>query len=211
MNYIFIPAGGLDDVNEPHTFVKKRLDKGIELYKLNPDKTLLIVLGGGTYHKPPPINDNGYVIHESTCSAKYLIKHGIDENKIIREWSSYDTIANGYYAFTNYIIPLGITNFTVITSDFHMERVKTIFNYFNKIIKNNTIPIKYISTPNSGINDEVLSTRIKREKNSNSIFKNIISNTYLNISDFTIWFYTKHNAYKSNINYVCDNKINKTY
>ena len=50
--YIFVLAGGIDNNNEPNIFVKKRLDKAIEMYNLT-SNNIIIVLGGGTYHKPP--------------------------------------------------------------------------------------------------------------------------------------------------------------
>ena len=66
--YIFVLAGGLDSKGEPHPFVKKRLDKAIELFQMEKNredvkKNFIILLGGGTYHKPPYLNNNNYVIH----------------------------------------------------------------------------------------------------------------------------------------------------
>jgi hypothetical protein len=38
----------------------------------------------------------GYVIHEGTSCAAYLVqKYGVPPDHILKEWSSYDTIANG--------------------------------------------------------------------------------------------------------------------
>ena len=108
----------------------------IELYNHYKDfqQCKIIVMGGGTYHKPPILNDSNYVIHESSSCALYLTQQGdVDPKDIYREWSSYDTIANGYYAYLNYIKPLNIKEFVLITSKFHMPRVKVIFDYFNDI------------------------------------------------------------------------------
>jgi uncharacterized SAM-binding protein YcdF (DUF218 family) len=207
--YIFVLAGGIDKNNEPNIFVKKRLDKAIELYNLT-SNNIIIVLGGGTYHKPPGLDLNKYVIHESTSCANYLISKGINPDKIIREWASYDTIANGYFAFINYIIPLKINNCYVITSKFHMNRTKTIFNYFNKLITNSNISLEYIETENN-IENNILKVRSEREMNSNNNFVNNIVKKINNVKDFSLWFYTEHNAYKSNISYYHDYSISKTY
>jgi len=132
--YIFVLAGGLQENGEVHEFVKTRLDKAIELYNeiIEYQPCKIIVMGGGTYHKPPILNESNYVIHESSSCALYLTQHGnIEPKNIYREWSSYDTIANGYYAYLNYIQPLNIKKFTLITSEFHMPRAKVIFDYFN--------------------------------------------------------------------------------
>jgi len=205
--YIIVLAGGMDKNNEPNIFVKKRLDKAIELFNSN---TLIIILGGGTYHKPPGLDANQYVMHESTSCANYLINKGIDPNKIIREWASYDTIANGYFAFLNYIIPFKINECSVITSQFHMKRTKTIFNYFNKLITNNNINLKYIETENV-IDGDILKIRLEREENSNNSFKKNIVSVKDTLEKFSLWFYTEHNAYKSNISYHKDYTISDTY
>uniref|UniRef100_A0A6C0EIA3 DUF218 domain-containing protein n=1 Tax=viral metagenome TaxID=1070528 RepID=A0A6C0EIA3_9ZZZZ len=205
--YIIVLAGGMDKNNEPNIFVKKRLDKTIELFNSN---TLIIILGGGTYHKPPGLDANQYVMHESTSCANYLINKGIDPNKIIREWASYDTIANGYFTFLNYIIPFKINECSVITSQFHMKRTQTIFNYFNNLISNNKVNLKYIETENV-IDGDILKIRLEREENSNNSFKKNIVSVKDTLEKFSLWFYTEHNAYKSNISYYKDYSINNTY
>ena len=47
-----------------------------------------------------------------------IINLGVCPNMIYKEWSSYDTIANGFFAFTNFIIPLKQKNIILITSEF---------------------------------------------------------------------------------------------
>ncbi len=212
-DYIFILAGGLKENGEINDFVKKRLDKGIELYneiKNNSKNCKIIVMGGGTYHKSPFLNEDKFVIHESTSCAIYLNKNGIKAENIFREWSSYDTIANGLFAYMNFIIPLNIKKIYLITSEFHIDRTKTIFNYFNTLY-GNLIKINYITTENYGIDKNILIERIKRENNSNINFKNNIIDNYHTLNDFMNWFYINHNAYKSIINYEINNNINKTY
>ena len=78
IQYIFVLAGGLQDNGEVHEFVKIRLDKAIELYNHYSDfqQCKIIVMGGGTYHKPPILNDSNYVIHESSSCALYLTQPG---------------------------------------------------------------------------------------------------------------------------------------
>lgn len=209
MMYIFVLAGGVDNNNEPNIFVKKRLDKAIELNNLN-SNNMIIILGGGTYHKPPKLDSNNYVIHESTTYANYLINKGIPPDKIIREWASYDTIANGYFAFLNYIIPFKMSECYIITSQFHMNRTQTIFNYFNKLITNNSIQLKYIEVENV-IENDILKIRREREWKSDNNFKENIINNKDTLEKFSLWFYTEHNAYKSNISYCVDYSINDTY
>ena len=100
-------------------------------------------------------------------------------------------------------------NIIVITSKFHMERSKVIFNYFNKILSTN-INIEYIETFDK-LDEEILKHRNNREKNSCLNFKKNIIDKLNNIQEFTGWFYTEHNAYKSIITYKNNKTINKSY
>lgn len=214
IKYIFVLAGGLQENGEPHNFVKTRLDKAIELYNqhivIQPCK--IIVMGGGTYHKPPILNESNYVIHESSSCALYLTQHGnIESTNIYREWSSYDTIANGYYAYLNYIQPLDIKEFTLITSEFHIPRAKVIFDYFNSILFQDQLNIHFIETPNDEMEEGVLKERCEREHKSKLSFQQNIVHEKQNIADFTKWFYEEHGAYKSIIYYQQNDTINKSY
>lgn len=198
--YIFVLAGGLDSKGEPHPFVKKRLDKAIDLFQMEENRdeivnnNFIILLGGGTYHKPPYLNNNNYVIHESSSCAKYLLDKGIPEDNMMREWGSYDTIANGFFAFLNFVQPLNINECFVVTSQFHMDRTKVIFEYFKNIC-NTSISINYIQTENYQMDKKTLDIRKERERQSIIQFK---KNIFIkNKSEFTKWFYTQHNAYKA--------------
>ena len=208
-NIICVLAGGLTENNEPHYFVKKRLDKSIKLYNKNPHNTIILVLGGGTYHKPPNLNDDEYVIHESTSCALYLNDHDIPSSNIFREWSSYDTIANGFFAFTNYINYMDLKTICVITSTFHMPRSKTIFNYFNKLFNKN-LDILYVDV-SSELDSHTLLERCKRERNSKKNFIENVINKIHTPEKFIQWFFTEHKAYSSIVKYVKNNEINKTY
>jgi len=214
IKYIFVLAGGLQEGGKVNIFVKSRLNKAIEMYKSVRKYNgvcKIVVMGGGTYHKPPILNKYNYVIHESSSCADYLYRNDIPEKDIYREWASYDTIANGYYAFLNYIQPLNIKEFTLITSSFHILRAQIIFNYFNDIIFHSQIKIQYIETANTDMDPTVLNERYERESNSRLSFeKNIVEKIH-NIQDFTIWLYEDHLAYKSIIHYEQNDKINRSY
>ena len=145
-NNIFVLAGGQINNGDVNSWVKQRLDIAIKIKKENIN-SIIYCIGGGTYHKPPILNNYNYVIHESKSCSNYLIENDISNSKIKREWSSYDTIGNGFFSFINFIIPLKIEELVLITSEFHMERAKEIFNYFN-ILFNQNIKITYIYSEN---------------------------------------------------------------
>jgi hypothetical protein len=193
IDYIFVLAGGLNDQSENHDWVIRRLDIAVALYQRKPRK--IICLGGGTYHKVPHLNHQGFVIHESTACAQYLILQGIPHQNIMREWGSYDTIANGVFAFFNYIIPLSIKKCAIITSDFHIERTMVIFNWINNLKGiQSPIQMEFISVDSNTLYQAIINARIEREKQS---LKNLLEvvNKITSIEEFHEWFYTQHNAY----------------
>ena len=64
----------------------------------------------------------------------------------------------------NYIIPLKISECYIITSQFHMNRTQTIFNYFNELVLNSSINLKYIETENI-IDSEILKKKSRKRRN----------------------------------------------
>lgn len=192
---IIVLAGGLDDSGYPHPWVKKRLDKSIDIYHRNKRKCKIVCLGGGTYHKPPFCNTHGFVQHESSSCAEYMIDAGVPKDDIYREWGSYDTIGNGAFALVNFILPFEFKNVAVVTSDFHMERTKLIFNTMIGLTSHIHCDITYYSTPNM-MDDNILKLREAREKSSTISFSKT-TKMFKNISDFFKWFYESHSAYNN--------------
>lgn len=208
-DHIMVLAGGLDQMGRNHPWVADRLDLAIQLYKIKPRK--IYILGGGTYHKPPYMNKEKFVIHECTMGAKYLIDHGVDKEDIYREWSSYDTIANAFYGLLHFVVPLGIREFVVITSDFHMPRAKEIFKwifsmwYVGKLANSmgsdagvdGGFEIDFMEVRSDSLDSEIIDSRRNREARSLLQLKGTIErvNTW---SDFHRWFYTDHQAYNCN-------------
>ena len=207
IKHIFILAGGLTDIGNNNPWVIERLNKAIELDICN--NSLFYCIGGGTYHKPHILDINQYTIYESTMCAKYLINNNIAANRIYTEWSSYDTIGNGFFSFLNFIIPLKLKSIYVITSIFHIDRTKLIFDFFNKLFDAKII-IEYIETKNN-MDLELLNIRSQREKNSCINFINTIKSIHT-LEEFYIWFYNDHSAYNAtNFNKELDIKLCNTY
>ena len=99
----------------------------------------------------------------------------------------------------------------LITSKFHIDRCKVIFNFFIKLFKINIL-IDFCHTLNDGITETILNDRKKRETQSICNFQNKIINKIKTLHDFTKWFYTEHNAYKSIIEYIpMTTKSSNTY
>jgi hypothetical protein len=207
--YLIVLAGGLDHLGRNHPWVKDRLDVALRLYEKCERK--IIILGGGTYHKPPHMNRANFVIHESTMGAKYLMDHGVTPGNIYREWASYDTIANAYFGFLNFIKPLELRHVLVITSDFHMERSKLLFDWMLKLFylkkekdpfkeleerESNPIPqLDYLEVSTKYLDSEIMQARFQREQRSALNVKQGLIPRIANLQEFHEWFYQEHQAY----------------
>lgn len=193
MDVIIVMAGGLACNGDIHPWVKKRLDMALDIYTKKPN--YILCTGGGTYHKPPLLNENKFVIHESTACAEYLINNGVNPLHIIKEWGSYDSLASVYFCLLLTIVPRDWTKICVITSSFHMERVKEIFKWIFNLYENGKYKLMFVSTTDKdNVPEDILKSRIEREQNSIKSLKNIIKNIK-SMKDLNKWLYTEHKAY----------------
>lgn len=126
--FIIVLGGGIDLKGNLPSLVYQRLDKAIEIYQSNKknNNIKLVVTGKYSflYHqlkKFPPTT-------EAEKMAQYLLKKQIPKNKILLEKKSKDTIGNAYYLKKDVFIPHQETRAIIITSNFHRERVKYIFD-----------------------------------------------------------------------------------
>lgn len=209
MNYqaIIVLAGGSQKDNNIESlpeYVKIRLDRCAEIYMEN-KKLKIIVSSAGTPHRTPFINKYGYHIYECDSMAKYLVdKWKISEGSIYREYISYDTIGNAFFTKFNFIDPMKIKSFYLITSGFHFKRTKFIFDFiYNQDIKqhinkDNTYNINYIETKNGNVDKTDLLSRLNKEEKSLEMFKENIKRYKLNnFNNLYYWIYNKHNAYST--------------
>ena len=90
----------------------------------------VVCAGGGTPHKPPPLSEAGYARWESTICAEYLLEqHGVSPDRVLKEWSSHDTVGNAYYVAAQHAVPRRWRTITVVTSEFHLPRSKVLHDW----------------------------------------------------------------------------------
>ena len=189
---ILIPGGGLLNDGSLPLWTIARLELAL---KFKDQCRWFILLSGGTVHKPPPINENGFPLFESRELAKRLVSAGINPDRILTEISSYDTIGNAHYARLLFTEQLMLKKLLIVTSEFHMPRTKAIFEWvFNLPPLPFTYQLDFESTPNEGLSSQALAARMLREENSLRNLKNTIPiiNT---VDKFITWLYTEHTAY----------------
>lgn len=122
---VMVLGGGLCSDGGIPEWVTRRLDGALKLYVQSPCPILL--LGAGTPHKPPVLDTNGYLLHESTVYANYLLQRGVPSLDLLKETSSYDTVGNAYFSLTMHVLPAGWHQVAVVTSEFHMPRTMQTF------------------------------------------------------------------------------------
>lgn len=91
---ILVLAGGQLLGGGVPLWVERRLDKALQLQKLNGPNCRIVCLGNGTPYRLPILTPEGFVVHESSSCAEYLINKGAPVCVLLKEWGSYDTIGN---------------------------------------------------------------------------------------------------------------------
>lgn len=207
---ILVLAGGYNNkTGELHEWVKRRLDLA---YKNFQEKNIpIICLGGGTYHKSPFINKEGFVVHESTACVNYLKEKSVPYKYLYKEWSSYDTIGNVYFSLVQHIQLMNVRHILIITSEFHMERTKLLFDWIYGVAYQKYF-LNYLQASDSGLED-ILEERIKRERSSIKHIKNNLIPNIKKMEDLHFWFHTEHKAYSTHDNNIeiIDEECKSTY
>ena len=207
---IIVLAGGLNEKGEVHEWVRRRLERTVDLYERH--QVPILCCGGGTYHKPPFLNSGNFVVHESTECVNFLVQAGIKKEMIYREWSSYDTIANAFFSLTTHVwCNPKFQKIAIITSEFHMDRTKEIFNWIYSLEKKNYL-LKYYPVTDFGLDrDMIVSRKLREEKSLENVKR--LKGEITSISKFHDWLYKKHNAYNNNfiIEKEVDSDCQKSY
>ena len=122
---VIVVLGNRLKTEDIHPELKGRVDTAISLYQkvqnLKKNTDIVLIMSGGISNKEVPIS-------ESEVMREYCITNKIPQNKIMKEDRSLDTIGNAF--FTKEIIDSikNVTCIYVVSSCYHMNRSKYIFN-----------------------------------------------------------------------------------
>jgi len=100
---LVVVAGGMTDAGGLPDWVISRLDHAVAEYRRHassePQRKMYVVLSGSaTPHKPPPLQKGGFLLHESTAMAEYVVNAGVPPEAVLKDTASMDTIGNAYYS-----------------------------------------------------------------------------------------------------------------
>ena len=153
---LIVLGGPITDDYKPDVWLKSRLDKTVEINKSLKPKYIL--LSGGDTRK--------IGITEAEIMKDYLLDNDIPRTKIYVESNSINTIENGKFTYEMIKHLSKSTKIYVLTSEFHCDRAKYIFekyfvNYSINMIEANT-PISKIELDALKRNDIKLLEKIKK-------------------------------------------------
>ncbi|CAG9461966.1 unnamed protein product [Pedinophyceae sp. YPF-701] len=200
---IILAGGQLRDGTLPE-WVTRRVDRAAELWRER--GSVVICSGGGTPHKPPILNPQGFVVHEAVSCAQYLMERGVPASAILREVSSYDTIGNAYFSIVIHALPRGFRRLCVVTSEFHMPRSRAIFEELCRMAAPAAAPggtagpggvfeLEYVSVSDDGVfDDEVLRAREEREAKSLRTWREG-GGAIGSLGEFSQWLHETHLCY----------------
>lgn len=192
---VIVPGGGLEpETCLPQPWVRARLDAALAL---NGHTRYFVVLSQGTTHRPPPIDVTGFPISEASASAKYLLCNGVtDATRILLDCWSLDTIGNAFFARSMICQPLKLEKFCVITSAFHMQRTRCIFDWIFGLDAWH-ITVDYTTTSDVGLSGAQLRARVQKEKASVDALENIVIPRHDSMQKVAAFVLQDHAAYRS--------------
>lgn len=172
---IVVLGGGINTKGQIPEQSKKRLDRAIEVFKKQKQANILLC-GKHSFLYPkdkiPPKT-------EAEAMSDYLLSRGIKKSVIFLEKKSKDSIGNAYYAKKLYFIPKKESQAIIITSEFHMERSKFIFQkIFGK-----KYHLKFTSAP-SPLKGRKREQFVKRQKDLLKKTKTMLANMELGDHNF---------------------------
>lgn len=202
---IIVPSGGLAETGELHEWTRRRLNQAL-CYK---NSQYFLTLSAGTHHKPLPRDKEGFCIFESVAAAQYLQTQGINEEKLLFETASYDTIGNAYFARVIHVEPRKLRTLKIITSEFHMARTQAIFEFiFSRRFMPFTCELSFETVSDDGLDVE---QRVMRERQSLDAFLERSARVN-DEQQLHQWLFSEHAAYSvSKRREVLDKKVLDTY
>ena len=200
---ILIPGGGSQrgaSVDTLPEWTLRRLQAGLLAWRAQSPPCYIIALSAGTTHRPNyTVVGSGVQVFEATSAALWLVGNGVPPEYVLREYSSYDTIGNAYFARAQHCDVARLGSLLIITSAFHYPRTVAVFEWVFGLPPRNGVEysLAFESVPDEGIDNEVIAARAAREAQSLVSFQtNIVAKKGIgSMTDLHRWMWTEHQAY----------------
>ncbi len=189
---IVIPGGGLTDSGELPEHVKERFRAALN----SPGEPLFLPLSLGTVHRAPPRDAAGFPIPECRAGAQFLIENGVSPERILMESVSLDTIGNAFFARVIHAEILGLRRLRIITSEFHLERTRAIFEWVFGLLPDKRYELTFHGTANLGLAADLVKRRVERERASLSQLK-VCMQSVRTLAEMHRFVFQEHDAYRT--------------
>lgn len=137
---IIVLAGGIRDDGSLPENVKRRVEIATKLLKKKKAPRLLM---SGRWSALRAQNNDLPFSTEASSMAAYAHSLGVPFSKILKEESSTTTFENAFCCVHSFIRPLSWKKLIIVSSDFHLPRVKSMF--FRHL--DSGYIVKYIASP----------------------------------------------------------------
>ncbi|MBC8167085.1 MAG: YdcF family protein [Bryobacteraceae bacterium] len=108
---------------------------------------------------------------------------------------SLDTIGNAWFSKVLHVDPAGWRSMLIITSEFHMQRTRAIFEWIYSM-EAAAYYLEFLASPNDGLTAEAVSARVAKENLSLATVQQL-RRELRNTRDLHNWMYTRHQAYST--------------
>jgi len=206
---IVVPGAGVRPDGTVPAWVTRRLDRVLKIQRNEP----ILLLSGGTVHKPPPLDRNGFPIFESHAGARYLMDHGIPAGRILTEIMSWDTIGNAYFSKLIHIDPIEARRLLLVNSDFHSERCEAVFRWIYSLDPERNYDWTFESVPDEDLMPAaVRHARVEKERQGLASLASLTPRIR-SLTDLRRWLFSKHRAYAGAPDFgpACDGAVLDSY
>src|SRR3989338_4393249 len=118
---IIVLGGGIDPDGSLPSITRSRVQKGVDLFREGAAPRLLMSGCWDFWREDTPLQT------EAEAMKEYATALGVSPGVIFKEEESKDTIGNAYFCKIQYLRIHHWNKVIVITSDYHMNRTKLIF------------------------------------------------------------------------------------
>jgi hypothetical protein len=190
---ILVPGGGVREGGLLPSWVRRRLDRAVELWR----DEYIVTLSAGATHRAPPLDAGGFPIFESVAGARYLVEAGVPPERILVETCSYDTIGNAYFSRVIHVDPRCMRRLLVITSDFHMPRTQAVFLWMYSLTpKPTAYDLDFDAVDDPTMPADVYGERRRKEQENLEDFVRT-KDRIATIGDCHRWLFSEHQAYNA--------------
>lgn len=189
---ILVLGGGLSSDGRLPPWSLARFKRACELANRT---RYILALSAGTPHKPPPLDVQGRPVYESAAGVQYLLSQGVKPSKLLAEAASWDTIGNAYFSRVVHAQPAGWRKLLIITSQFHIERTKAVFNWvYGLAPHSHPFELSYEATADEGIAGQALSSRRRKEAAGLASVRRLAARIR-SLKTLHGWLFREHTAY----------------